>query len=38
MVSEKNKYRLSSLIEVLCLMFSGIDFHSVVVDGTKEFG
>ena len=38
MVSEINKYRLSSLIEVLCFVFSGIEFRKLVVDGMKEFG
>ena len=38
MVSEINKYRLSSLIEVLCFVFSGIEFRNLVVDGMKEFG
>ena len=27
----------SSLIEVLCFMFSGIEFHDMVVDGIKDF-
>ena len=36
-VSEIDKYRLSSLIEVLCFMFSGIEYHNRVVDGIKDF-
>ena len=32
-----DKYRLSSLIEVLCFTFSGIEFHNMVVDGIKDF-
>ena len=38
MVSKIDKYRLSSLIEVLCFMFSGIEFHNMVVEGIKDFG
>ena len=37
MVSEKDKYRFSSLTEVLCFLFSGIEFHNVMVDGIEEF-
>ena len=37
MVSEIDKYRLSSLIEVLCFMFSGIELDNMVVDGIKDF-
>ena len=36
-VSEIDKYRLSSLIEVLCFTFSGIEFYNMVVDGIKDF-
>ena len=35
MVSEKDTYRLSSLTDVLCFMFSGIELHNAVVDGIK---
>ena len=37
MVSEIDKYRLSSLVEILCVMFSGIEFHYMVVDVMKDF-
>ena len=37
MVSEIDKYRLSSPIEVLCFMFSRIEFHNIVVDRMKDF-
>ena len=36
-VSEIDKYRLSSLIKALCFMFSWIEFHNVMVDGIKDF-
>ena len=37
MISEIDKYRLSSLTEVLCLMFSGTEFHNMVADRMKDF-
>ena len=34
---ETETYRLSSLIEVLCFIFSGIEFHNMLDNGMKEF-